>query len=396
MHYRRFGRTNIDLSVFSFGGMRLPRGWDKGLTPDQLTTKERDAICATLDRSFELGINHVETASGYVNSEQWLGFALNPHPRESYYLQTKVAPNADPKKFEQELENSCRLMKADYIDLFGFHGINVQEELDWTLRPGGCMEVARRWQKEGRIRNIGFSTHGSCDLIVKAIETGEFDYVNLHWYFINQTNWAAVEAATKQDMGVFIISPTDKGGQLFNPPQKLTDACAPLHPITFNDLFCLRQKEVHTLSLGASCPTDYDEHMEALKYYDQIDATIRPIEARINEAMVGALGADWWPSYIEGLPWYSKVPGELNLPYILRLWSLAKGMDMVDYGKYRYGMIEGGDGGHWMGGKPALNFDEAAIREVIAAHPHRDRIPDILREAHLLLTGEKQARLSTD
>lgn len=396
MQYRRFGRTNIDLSVFSFGGMRLPRGWDKGLTPNQLSTEERDAICATLDRSFELGINHVETAAGYVNSEQWLGFALKPHPRESYYLQTKVAPKPDPKEFEQELENSCRLMNADYLDLFGFHGINVQEELDWTLRPGGCMEVARRWQKEGRIRHIGFSTHASCDLIIKAIETGEFDYVNLHWYFINQTNWAAVEAATKQDMGVFIISPTDKGGQLYKPSQKLVDACAPLHPITFNDLFCLRQKEVHTLSLGASCPTDYDEHMEALEYYDNIDATIQPIEERINKAMVNALGADWWPSYIEGLPWYSKVPGELNLPYILRLWSLAKGMDMVDYGKYRYGMIEGGDGGHWMGGTPALNFDEAAIRKVIADHPHRDRIPDILREAHLLLTGEKRERLSTD
>lgn len=103
--------------------------------------------------------------------------------------------------------------------------------------------------------------------------------------------------------------------------------------------------------------------MEALKYYDTIDATISPIEVRCHDAMVEALGPDWWPSSVEGLPWYSKVPGELNLPYILRLWTIAKGMDMTSYGKYRYGMIEGGDGGQWMGGTPAVDFDETARTE---------------------------------
>ena len=396
MKFRRFGRTELDLSVFSFGGMRLPRGWEQAITPKNLTHAERDEICATLDRSFAVGINHVETARGYVNSEQWLGFALEPHARESYYLQTKVGAKPDPKVFEAELEQSMSLLHAEYLDLFAFHGINEQQELDWTLRPGGCLEVIRRWQKEGRIRHIGFSTHGSCALIERAIRTGEFDYVNLHWYFINRTNWAAVEAATEQDMGVFIISPSDKGGQLFQPSQKLVDVCAPLHPITFNDLFCLRRPEVHTLSLGAARPSDYDEHIEALKYYDRIEETVAPIEARFNETMQAALGADWWPSYAEGLPWYSEVPGELNLQYILRLWSLAKGMDMVEYGKYRYGMIEGGDGGNWMGGTPAVDFDEAAILRMVAGHSNRARILPALREAHALFCGKKKQRLSGD
>lgn len=396
MEFRRFGRTELDISVFSFGGMRLPRGWDKGLTPKDLTIAERDAICATLDRSFEVGINHVETASGYVNSEQWLGFALKPYKREDYILQTKVAPKADPVAFEQELEQSMRLIGTDYLDLFSFHGINQQQELDWTLRAGGCMEIVRRWQQQGRIRHIGFSTHGSCALIEKAIRTGEFDYVNLHWYFINQTNWSAVAAANDLDLGVFIISPSDKGGQLFKPPQKLLDVCAPLHPITFNDLFCLRRPEVHTLSLGAARPSDFDEHIDALQYYEAIAATIEPIEARFHETMQAALGADWWPDYANGLPWYTEVPGELNLPYILRLWSLAKGMDMVEYGKYRYGMIEGGDGGNWMGGTPAVNFDEAAIQALIANHSNRDRILPALHEAHQLFHGVNAKRLATD
>lgn len=396
MEFRRFGRTELNISVFSFGGMRLPRGWDQNITPRDLTAVERDRICATLDRSFAVGINHVETASGYVNSEQWLGFALKPYARERYILQTKVAPKADPAAFEAELEKSMGLLGADYLDLFSFHGINVQQELDWTLRAGGCMDVVRRWQSEGRIRHVGFSTHGSCALIEKAIRSGEFDYVNLHWYFINQTNWPAVEAATERDMGVFIISPTDKGGQLFKPSPKLVDVCAPLHPIVFNDLFCLSRPEVHTLSLGAARPSDYDEHIGALEHYANIEPTIEPIEQRFHKTMQAALGADWWPSYANGLPWYTDVPGELNLPYILRLWSLAKGMNMIEYGKYRYGMIEGGDGGNWMGGTPAVDFDESAIQKLIAAHPNRDRILPALHEAHALLHGKQAQRLASD
>lgn len=207
--------------------MRLPRGWDPNLTPDDLTSDEHDTICATLNRSFELGINHVETARGYMNSERWLGFALREHARDKYILQTKVDPKENPKDFEHALEQSLQELETDYLDLFGFHGINDSADLERVIRKGGCLEVVRRWQKDGRIRHVGFSTHGACQAIIDAIDTGEFDYVNLHWYFINQTNWPAIEAAAKQDMGVFIISPTDKGGQLFKPPAKLVETCAP-------------------------------------------------------------------------------------------------------------------------------------------------------------------------
>ncbi len=65
------------------------------------------------------------------------------------------------------------------------------------------MDVARKLQREGKVRFIGFSTHGPTDVIVKTIETNQFDYLNLHWYYINQSNWPAIEAAQRHDMGVF-------------------------------------------------------------------------------------------------------------------------------------------------------------------------------------------------
>ena len=91
-------------------------------------------------------------------------------------------------------------------------------------------------------------------LITRAIATGEFDYVNLHWYFVNDLNWAAVQEAARRDMGVFIISPNDKGGKLYEPPPKLAQLCQPLSPMAFNDLYCLARPEVHTLSIGAARP----------------------------------------------------------------------------------------------------------------------------------------------
>ena len=111
-------------------------------------------------------------------------------------------------------------------------------------------------QKENLIGSIGFSTHGKSSLIEKAISTNFFDYVNLHWYFINQENTKVINLANKYDLGVFIISPTDKGGHLHTPPVKMLELCKPLHPIVFNDLFCLRNQNVHTLSVGISKETD--------------------------------------------------------------------------------------------------------------------------------------------
>jgi len=87
-------------------------------------------------------------------------------------------------------------------------------------------------------------------------------------------NWTAIEAARALDMGIFIISPNDKGGKLYDPPRKLKELCAPLTPMQFNDLYCLARPQVHTLSCGAARPGDFDEHIRALEFYDNISTTI--------------------------------------------------------------------------------------------------------------------------
>ena len=129
-------------------------------------------------------------------------------------------------------------------------------------------------QKENLIGSIGFSTHGKSSLIEKAISTNLFDYVNLHWYFINQENTKVINLAKKYDLGVFIISPTDKGGHLHTPSKKMLELCKPLHPIVFNDLFCLRNKNVHTLSVGIAKETDFDLHLEAVSLLSESELSL--------------------------------------------------------------------------------------------------------------------------
>jgi len=246
MKYRRFGRTELAMPVFSCGGMRYQYQW-QDTTEDKIPLDNQRNLEATIEQSLELGINHIETARGYGTSEMQLGKILPRFEREKLIIQTKVSPKENVQEFRENFDQSFQYLNLDYVDLLGLHGINTPEILDYSLRPGGCLDEAKKLQKEGKVRFIGFSTHGPTDVIVKTIESGEFDYVNLHWYYMNQINWPAIEAATKQDMGVFIISPSDKGGQLYNPPEKLVKLCQPLIPIVLNNLFCLSHPECGSL-----------------------------------------------------------------------------------------------------------------------------------------------------
>jgi predicted aldo/keto reductase-like oxidoreductase len=247
--------------------------------------------------------------------------------------------------------------------------------------------VAERLRREGKIRHIGFSTHAPTALILEAINTGRFDYVNLHYYYIFQDNLPALRAARQHDMGVFIISPSDKGGRLYRAPEKLRALCAPLSPMVFNDLFCLSHPEVHTLSIGAARPSDFDEHLTALPLMagdpDRAAATVAPLVQRLDTAYRLAVGDDFARRWREGLREWDTLPRQINVRRILWLRNLVLAFDLLDFAQERYAAMSPDD--NWVPGARAADVPDADLVTALPDSPFRAALPGLLREAHALL-----------
>lgn len=380
------------MPVLTCGGMRYQYKWDD-VPPEDIPKANQENLEATIHRALELGINHIETARGYGTSEMQLGRVLPQIPREKLIVQTKVAPSAEPAEFLANFEKSMAYLRLDHVDLLSIHGINNRTLLEQTLRPGGCLDAARQLQKDGRCRFIGFSTHAAPDIILEAVNTGEFDYVNLHWYWVNDRNWPVILDATRHDMGVFIISPNDKGGKLYEPPEKLARLCEPLTPMAFNDLYCLLRPQVHTLSIGAARPTDFDAHVQALDLMDKANELVPPIDRRLRETMAAELGEDWLAGWETGIPEWEEVPGDINIWEIVRLWNYAKSLDMVEFGKMRYNLL--GNADHWFPGRNAAELSDHDLRPCLANSPFRERILEVLADAHRMLAAEGKKRLGS-
>lgn len=387
---KRFGRTEVRMPVLTCGGMRYQQGWND-LDPEKIDPKGQENVEACIHRALEHGIFHIETARGYGPSEMQLGWVLPKIERDRLLVQTKIGVKETAAEFLEVFETSMKYLQLEYVDFLSIHGINLPGHLETCLKKGGCLDAIRQLKKEGRVRFCGFSTHAGPDVVVPACRSGEFDYVNLHWYFIyNQLHWTMVEAAAQQDMGVFIISPNDKGGMLYHPTQKMSNLCAPLTPMQWNDLYCLARPEVHTLSIGVDKPSDFDEHVEAVtRHWNGREQVASEIERRIVRSLEADLGAEWVRRWHEGLPHYADTPGNINVREILRLWTFHKGLDLSEFAKMRYNLL--GNADHWFPGRQAVDVD-AHDWSCLAGSPFADRIPDILKESHRLFHKEEGAK----
>jgi len=215
MIYREFGKTGIKVSVLGFGAMRLPM---KEINGNKVV--DEDLSIKMIQRSFELGVNYIDTAYGYCNhqSEIVVGKALKGW-REKVYLSTK-SPIWNIEKtddYRRILEEQLKKLDVNYIDFYHFHSLNWQSFQDKVLKFK-LIEEAIKAREEGLTKHISFSFHDKAEFMKKIVDTaGIFETVLCQYNLLDRSNEESIEYVAKKGIGVAVMGPVG-GGRLSDFP----------------------------------------------------------------------------------------------------------------------------------------------------------------------------------
>ncbi|KAL7531680.1 hypothetical protein ACHAXR_004172, partial [Thalassiosira sp. AJA248-18] len=409
----RYGRTGIQMPIVTLGCMRFQQSWNHGgkpiKSPEQLDQECQDNLVNILRHAIHCGVNHIETAQGYGCSEMQIGLALKTLfeegvcRREDLIIQTKggISSSTSKSDFKSSILQQIKRLGVDYIDLFSVHGLNTDDHYDWLFdhgEKGNLIEAVRELREAGKIRWIGFSTHAPAHVTKRAIESDAFDYLNLHHHFMGsytasgdgddetfQGNLGNIRLAHEHDMGVFIISPYDKGGRLYTPSHLSRELTLPeMEPMEYGSSWLWyhehlhkgdKSAPVHTIVTGAARPSDLDQPvMAALRSVtDEAAEDFKVVRRRIQERKERVLGKDWAATWHVGLPNYSQSKKHgFQIGNMVWLYNTIRVFGMLDYAKDRYATLVGNSkkwntektwkenvfagGFHWM---PGCGYDPA-------------------------------------
>jgi uncharacterized protein len=194
------GKTGLTVSEIGFGGIPIIR-LDTG------------TAARVVRRAFERGITLYDTANAYRDSEAKLGNVFHGL-RHQVVLATKTL-RRDAAGVTEQLENSLRMLRTDYIDIYQLH--QIAQERDWEIvsGPSGALEAAVNARRKGLVRHIGVTSH-SLEMAVKLVRTGLFETIQFPFNFIEEAGRDELfTAARETGTGILAMKPF-AGGYIDN------------------------------------------------------------------------------------------------------------------------------------------------------------------------------------
>lgn len=319
MIYREF--QDLKLSALGMGTMRLPV-----IDGDDARIDEETAA-GMVSYAMSHGINYYDTAWGYHkgNSELVMGKLLKKYPRDSFYLATKFPGYdlANMPKVEEIFEKQLEKCQVDYFDFYLFHNVcemNINEYLDEQY---GIFEYLMKQKENGRIRHLGFSAHGSCDVIRRFLDAyGEhMEFCQLQ---INYVDWTLQKAKEKTELlaeyhiPVWVMEPL-RGGMLAKQKEENTDRLKALRPDEDVPAWAFRFLQslpnVKVILSGMSDPGQMEDNIHTFE-------TDRPLNEEEMEAVL-----DIANKMIKGVPCTkchyctSHCPQGIDIPSMIELYN---------------------------------------------------------------------------
>jgi hypothetical protein len=223
------------VSLLGYGMMRLPMTHVDGDDSEEIIDQEM--VNDLVDFAIAHGVNYFDTSPAYCRgmSERATGIALSRHPRESYFVATKLS-NFAPPTWSREAsmamyENSFKELQVDHIDYLLLHGIgmgNGMADFEERYIKNGMLDFLLEEREAGRIRNLGFSYHGDIkvyDYLLEHQDKYKWDFVQIQ---LNYVDWKYSHPSAeylygeleKRGIPAVIMEPL-LGGRLSNVPDNI-------------------------------------------------------------------------------------------------------------------------------------------------------------------------------
>lgn len=333
MLYREFGKTGVKVSALGFGGMRLPM-----IEVNGKKYVDEDKAIPVIHRALELGVNYVDTAPYYCESQSEIaiGKALKGW-RDKIYLSTKnPVEDASGDHWRERLENSLKKLDTDYIDFYHMWGINwktYQEKIDV---PNGPIQAALKAKEEGLIKHLSFSFHDAPENMIKIIDTGYFETVLCQYNLLDRANEQSIAYAHEKGLGVVIMGPVG-GGRLGAPSAVIQEMLKGKTKSTAEMAlrFVLANQNVSVALSGMSTIEMVEENAAVASIPGALtNEEMKKVEEMLEEnRRLSEL-------YCTGCNYCMPCPNGINIPHIFRLMNYNRVYGLKDFSTEEYSKLK--------------------------------------------------------